>query len=166
MSEVYGNSFVTILASAAQNSDQGFLGPRNSERHITTKYCPHPDVPEVWSYISWTWSTSERSDQAYRKISQRAWAFQEYSLPPRVLEYAPMQMEWHCNQIMFEETMSSLVDYQMYDTYKQLMWILSLPNISKIGMTGCVSKYVHSATGLEAPLNPKIPTHPEFAMDP
>ncbi|KAE9370261.1 HET-domain-containing protein, partial [Stipitochalara longipes BDJ] len=121
MSEVYGNSFITILASSAQNSEQGFLASRDPERHILTKFCPHPCHPEIWTWIHWPWGTSGRSDHRDRKICHRAWAFQEYSLPPRVLEYAPTEMEWHCNQTMFEETMADPGDYAMHDTYKELM---------------------------------------------
>jgi hypothetical protein len=144
MSEVYGNSFLTILASTAEHSEQGFLGHRDPERCLCTKFCPHPKSPEAWTWIRWP-MTEEKWDHSDRKIGHRAWAFQEYSLPPRILEYAPTEMEWHCNQVEFGESMAHLDQFITHDTYKELMWILSLPNVGK------------------PPLNDQVPTHPEFA---
>jgi hypothetical protein len=129
MSEVYGNSFVTILASTAQNSDQGFLGLRDRSRYIMTKFASVPKHPEHWAWSRWPLSEG-KGDHSDRKIKHRAWAFQEYSLPPRVLEYAPAAMEWHCNQIKFEEQ-SKRFETWVHDVYKELMWILSLPDITK-----------------------------------
>jgi hypothetical protein len=146
MSEVYGNSFLTILASTSQNSEQGFIGHRDPERCLLTKFCPHPKSPEAWTWIRWP-MTEGKWDHSDRKIGHRAWAFQEYSLPPRVLEYAPTEMEWHCNQMKFEESMAHLDQFITHDTYKELMWILSLSDVST------------------PPLNDQVPTHPEFAGD-
>lgn len=146
MSEVYGNSFLTILASAGQNSESGFLGHRDPKRCIMTKFCPHPIDPELWTYIRWPMSEG-RWNHSDRKIGHRAWAFQEYSLPPRVLEYAPTEMEWHCNQTHYEESMRHLNQYITNDTYKELMWILGLQD------------------NRETLSNDGVPTHSTFADD-
>ena len=144
MSEVYGNSFLTILASTASNSEQGFLGHRDPQRCIMTKFCHHPKSPEHWTWIRWPPPEGKRT-KSDRKIRHRAWAFQEYALTPRVLEYAPTEMEWHCYEITYEESMTHLENFTMHDTYKEIMWILGLSDITR-------------------PLpNDQVPTHLGFA---
>src|ERR1700733_10472177 len=99
-----GNSFLTIYASSAINSDVGFLRARQRERYITTKLCRVPNFPNHWIWIRWppsdfVWSI----DKAMGKLWHRGWAFQELVLLPRILEYSPRMMHWRCNTQHVEE---------------------------------------------------------------
>jgi len=130
MSEVYGNSFLTIYASSAENSDTGFLRPRDPERYLMTKLCPVPKFPGHWIWIRWptsdlVWSLTE----IMGRLWHRSWAFQELVLPPRILEYSKLMMHWRCNKQHIEE-LSRTCEVRCNDGYKELMWILGLPDIS------------------------------------
>ena len=66
-------------------------------------------------------------DESAGPLWNRAWAFQELVLPPRVLEYGPTSMNFRCNTELREE--SSRFNYgSSHDGYKELMWIMSLPD--------------------------------------
>jgi hypothetical protein len=144
MSEVYGSSFLTIYASSAENSDAGFLCPRDPNRYLMTKLCPVPKFPKHWIWIRWPLSELIWSfDEANGKLWHRSWAFQELVLPPRVLEYGPQMMNWRCNRQHLEERSRSC-DGNGHDGYKELMWILGLPDINNSS-------------------SEPTPSHPEFA---
>ncbi|KAH8803456.1 heterokaryon incompatibility protein-domain-containing protein [Xylogone sp. PMI_703] len=140
MGEVYGNSFITILASTAQNSDQAFLACRDPNRYIKARLAPLPKHPGEWAWIRWPASDGVW-DQADRKINHRGWAFQEYSLSPRILEYAPTSLEWHCNEGTFNETENHRRLRGVHNNYKELMWILGLPDASTPTTTGSIPVY-------------------------
>jgi hypothetical protein len=130
MSSVYGSSFLTIYASSSPNSDTGFLQPRPQNRYLKTKLCTVPGFPDHWVWFRFpqgnlVWDMSEYNGRLW----SRAWAFQELVLPPRILEYGPRNMHFRCNAGHREET--SRIDYgNVHDGYKELLWILALPNIT------------------------------------
>jgi hypothetical protein len=131
MSEVYGSSFLTIYASSAVNSDVGFLRLREQERYIMTKLCQVPNFPGHWIWIRWSpsgfvWSI----DEGVGRLWHRDWAFQELVLSPRILEYGPRMMHWRCNKQHVEDMARSFTA-GAHGAYKELMWILSLPDIDK-----------------------------------
>ncbi|KAL5331833.1 hypothetical protein ACEPPN_001371 [Leptodophora sp. 'Broadleaf-Isolate-01'] len=145
MSEVYGNSFLTIYASAADNSDQGFLRRRDPERYLMTKLCPIPMCPEHWVWIRWPPSDLVWSfDDALGRLWDRSWAFQELVLPSRVLDYGRQMLNWRCNHQHIEES-SKTFQVGGHDGYKELMWILSLPEVNS------------------PPTSGEVPSHPTFA---
>ncbi|KAF2470809.1 HET-domain-containing protein [Lindgomyces ingoldianus] len=129
MSRVYGNSYVTIYASAAPNSDAGFLRCRPRDRRVRTKLCRVPDSLDRWIWIQWpggeqVWNLDESAGPLW----SRGWAFQELVLPPRVLEYGPHAMSLRCNTQHYEED-SRRNTGGTHDGYKELLWIMSLPDI-------------------------------------
>ncbi|PVH92004.1 HET-domain-containing protein [Periconia macrospinosa] len=129
MSRVYGSSYVTIYASAAPNSDAGFLKSRPRDRHVRTKLCRIPNSLDHWIWVQWPGSERGRDD--YELVGQlwhRSWAFQELVLPPRVLEFGPVGMGLGCNAQRYEE-ISLRNAGGTHDGYKELLWIMALPDI-------------------------------------
>ncbi|OAG01323.1 HET-domain-containing protein, partial [Paraphaeosphaeria sporulosa] len=74
MAEVYSNSYITIAASASRNDTEGCF--RSVYRIIEGK---------------WTMAGSW-------PLMQRAWAFQERLLSPRVLHLGPSELVWECQE--------------------------------------------------------------------
>ncbi|KAF2182355.1 hypothetical protein K469DRAFT_752157 [Zopfia rhizophila CBS 207.26] len=79
--------------SSAENTDAGFLRPRERRRYLGTKLCPIPNFPDHWIWVRWPasdliWST----DESLGRLWSRGWAFQELVLPSRVLEYSALQL--------------------------------------------------------------------------
>lgn len=98
MSGIYKNSFLTIAAASAFNSQVGFLGPRT--RYLSTALSTFPKVPlglKIREAIN-----HENSIQG--PLEGRAWAFQERLIPKRVLSFGSKEMRWECNSSTFTES--------------------------------------------------------------
>lgn len=103
MTEVYSNSWVTIAADAAVNSDEGFLG--NERRKINVKRFKCPGLgtqdSEVCirkkgsgfhdSFSHHFWTGPARSP-----LSSRGWVLQESVLAPRILHFTAEELTWEC----------------------------------------------------------------------
>jgi hypothetical protein len=107
---IFGNAHVTISASRASDSREGFLHPIS--RPPTDGVCfslPYacPDG-RLGSVILYHYSGNP--------IHSRAWTFQEYMLSPRILEYTSSQLKWMCREREWhqEEKEKHLIDmYQL-----------------------------------------------------
>ncbi|ORY12247.1 heterokaryon incompatibility protein-domain-containing protein [Clohesyomyces aquaticus] len=129
MSRVYGSSHVTIHGSAASNSDAGFLQCRPPNRYVRTKLCRAPGISDHWVWVQWPSSELVWDlEDSVGPLWDRAWAFQELVLPPRIVEYSPVQMNFRCNAQHCEET-SRFFGNGCHDGYKELLWILSRPDV-------------------------------------
>jgi hypothetical protein len=89
---IFGNAYVTISASRASDSREGFLHPisRPSTDDIVFSLpyaCPDGRLGSV---ILCRYSGNP--------IHSRAWTFQEYMLSPRILEYTSSQLVWMCRE--------------------------------------------------------------------
>lgn len=94
MDSTYGNSFLTIAASAAHDTNSGILNvPQLSSLDI----CALPCVDQSKSPMTLWAQYCPYDVDDLQPLAQRAWAFQEYMLSPRVLSYHKDQLAWECN---------------------------------------------------------------------
>jgi hypothetical protein len=87
MADIYSGSWVVIAALQAENSNAGFLRPRDVASYITLKtsngsrvlVCVRKDIDHdpAWSDMP--------EQLCNTQLSTRAWCFQERILAPRVL---------------------------------------------------------------------------------
>lgn len=127
MAHVYGNSYVTLSADAAENSTAGFLP--GSTRSIHTTHEVHFNdggrmdtllvrerCPVIYDLPLHDWDVSpsprqRRHRSIYLKpefrpgraprslLSSRAWAFQERVLSPRTLHFGRAEVGWECRSL-------------------------------------------------------------------
>jgi hypothetical protein len=100
MDLIFGNAAITIIASASMNSSQGILNapeppnsgtciiPLRAQRRSDDKFCTLGEA-HLQFY--------PRNVNDFEPLSSRAWAFQEYLLSPRILNYQTHQMAWECD---------------------------------------------------------------------
>ncbi len=103
MADIYGNASITIAASVAENSHAGFLRDADptfefteirGEGHGGTEFSIY--VRASRSHVGYT--DIARADRGSQNpLGQRAWAFQEYLLSPRLLQFGPTEVIWACN---------------------------------------------------------------------
>ncbi|KAI1085785.1 HET-domain-containing protein [Whalleya microplaca] len=104
MAEVYGNSYVTIAATASINSSSGLFYQHtpHSVKHIiehcgqdgqltTINVRPSLEHSSYFSNTSYGLKSSESAP-----LLERAWCFQEYLLAPRVLSFTRWEILWVC----------------------------------------------------------------------
>ncbi|KPM41471.1 hypothetical protein AK830_g5097 [Neonectria ditissima] len=98
MSSVYGNSFLTLAATAANDANQGLFCP--SDQRDPTSWLP-VRIRRDWGaqfagdfyacdYRDW-WTKLDNSP-----LNRRGWAFQERMLAPRVLHLGLEQVAFEC----------------------------------------------------------------------
>jgi heterokaryon incompatibility protein (HET) len=94
MANTYGYAYITIAASRARDTQEGFLHSRkpvhNPNQVIRLSYrCRDGQLGSVYLYkspgVGWT-----------EPIDNRAWTLQESLLSPRALEYGRLQTRWSC----------------------------------------------------------------------
>jgi hypothetical protein len=98
MSDIYKNSFLTIAAASASNSQAGFLGSRT--KHLGTALPAFPSAPlglKIREAIDHKHSVQE-------PLEARAWAFQERLIPKRILSFGSREMRWECNNSTLTES--------------------------------------------------------------
>ncbi|KAL9127217.1 MAG: hypothetical protein Q9217_003855 [Psora testacea] len=97
MCDIYKNAFLTIVASRANNVDDGFLSaclpPFKSDqpdvRYRFPYYCKDNRIGEIWLETIYGETHPE-------PLNMRGWALQEGVLSPRALIYKPSSVEWQC----------------------------------------------------------------------
>ncbi|KAI0466048.1 heterokaryon incompatibility protein-domain-containing protein [Xylaria cf. heliscus] len=98
MGDVYLNSYLTIAATRASNSEAGFLGPRSFTRTVKL---PHT-IPGVHDpFTARIYACQRRSfsnDVDDGPLNRRAWVLQERVLSPRTLHFTEHQVYWECWQ--------------------------------------------------------------------
>ena len=105
MGDIFKNSVLTISATTAKNSTEGFLHPRiprfkpiESIHTSTNQLFNRKVVFRPW-LKSWA-SSVEGPDSP---LSSRGWILQERLLPPRTLHFGHEQMFWECRSALCPE---------------------------------------------------------------
>ncbi|KAF4465010.1 GTP-binding [Fusarium albosuccineum] len=99
MGLVYENSLVTILANRAHDAAEGFLGNREP---IDARLVPSFQIPCQMSSGARSHVTlidKSLEVQYADPLIDRAWAFQEFVLPPRLLCYSKLGSEFFCPEL-------------------------------------------------------------------
>ncbi|KAI1099794.1 HET-domain-containing protein [Jackrogersella minutella] len=104
MADVYGNSYVTISATASVNSGGGLfyrhdpLDARHTvERHGENEKATIVHVRPALEHTSYFASSPYGLEPTVQApLLERSWCFQEYLLAPRVLSFTQWEMLWVC----------------------------------------------------------------------
>jgi hypothetical protein len=103
MGDVYSNSWITIAADAAANSDEGFLSNDRQKIKVKRFHCPGlgtqdsevcirkkgSGFQDSFSHHFWT-------GPARSPLSSRGWVLQESVLAPRILHFTAEELTWEC----------------------------------------------------------------------
>jgi hypothetical protein len=93
MDDIYGNAALTIAASAAKDTSEGILrGPWHGAHAPCAVPCRLLDGRVGRTLLQYYPIDGEEE----QPLKNRAWAFQESLLSPRVLSYQTKQLVWRC----------------------------------------------------------------------
>ncbi|KAF7554401.1 hypothetical protein G7046_g6824 [Stylonectria norvegica] len=101
MLDVYGNAYLTIAATRAENSLKGFLGSRSRPASTTIPFRASGISSEVSAFVlplGYTARPSSVIEMVDAPLSKRAWALQERYLSPRTLHFTDSQTYLECDQ--------------------------------------------------------------------
>lgn len=99
MGDIYKNSTITIAATNAERSSDGFLRDRQPEARCALKFAAGEEVSViVRPSIEWY-----SSPEIVGPLMQRAWVLQERLLPVRTLHFGGQQMMWECQTEVLAE---------------------------------------------------------------
>ena len=102
MANIYRHAAVTIIAAAAQDSNQGFLHKREETLVAGIFTLPISLPDQKLGRVN----LCRDEDQIYRyppePISKRAWTLQESILSPRCLIFATQQVFWKCTKVIWK----------------------------------------------------------------
>ena len=92
MGDVYAKAFLTISATNASHAYEGFLHNQSQQGKIVEVpyLCPDGTIGAMCLRPKW-WYRLKREP-----LNQRAWAFQERLLSPRLLDYTSLHIVWQC----------------------------------------------------------------------
>lgn len=105
MGDIFKNSLLTISATTAKNSTEGFLHPRTPRfkpiqvEHISN----NPLFTRRILFRPWLKSWASNIDGPDSPLSSRGWILQERLLPPRTLHFGHEQMFWECRSALCPE---------------------------------------------------------------
>ena len=111
MDKVYTNAYLTIVATSAKTSDDGFLRREPflvpplrmsySNEGDVSGQCDDYYIAYMPAASQWDWE-----NQVYSSPwSQRAWTFQEHLLSRRVLHFTSAKVFWECRTVQTSEEM-------------------------------------------------------------
>lgn len=100
MCDIYGNAYLTMAATRARNSYEGFLGPRSEPTIIIIPLRAKGISGMVAACLLPYKLVAEPArvmDMEDAPLSKRAWVIQERYLSPRTLHFADSQTYFECN---------------------------------------------------------------------
>tara|TARA_R110002003_G_scaffold572_10_gene20540 strand:- start:2268 stop:2927 length:660 start_codon:yes stop_codon:yes gene_type:complete len=102
MESVFSQAYCTIAATAAINSNSGFL-----ERDISTEFVYVQDASGKQFYISTDIDDFDK-DVGEAKLNTRAWVMQEGVLARRTIHFSANQTYWECGKGVYCENLTKL----------------------------------------------------------
>lgn len=112
MQHIYAQSTITIVASRADSSTDGFLHPRlepsgrNEELGATCRLAYRSKKGEVGSVIL---HLRKHEGPLREPLHERGWTYQEFLLPPRIIDYGRMQTTYHCRECESRSTDGGII---------------------------------------------------------
>lgn len=104
MSSIYTNAYLTISASRARESAEGFFGSRPLQAYVEIEYtAPGPDSVQGQA-LAFSLPLREEGvpvdyvSMPSEPLSDRAWGLQERVLSHRMLHYGTLQMFFECSE--------------------------------------------------------------------
>ena len=102
MQDVFHQAYCTIAATAAEDAQAGFLGPRPTSRSVAVQTSQGAPVYFCESVDDF------RSDVERACLNQRGWVLQERALSRRTIHFGINQTYWECGRGIFCETLARL----------------------------------------------------------
>lgn len=116
MGAVYGNSFVTIAASAARDGDEGCLHSRKQSSHrlfVKTRFWKKSQLVD---HIVEVFSPDMVSDSISKcALARRGWVLQERLLSSRILYFTKSQLVFESNNKISCETFPNGIHYEAFE---------------------------------------------------
>ncbi|KAF5578859.1 heterokaryon incompatibility protein [Fusarium pseudocircinatum] len=106
MAKVYGNSTVTIAASRATNSFEGFLGKRTQQDYIAAPFRHGQVSGEILIFplhVRNVGDTSRYARLEDEPLTKRGWVLQERYLSPRTIHFDSSQVCFECKRTFMTE---------------------------------------------------------------
>lgn len=98
MASVYSGARLTIAASSAHNDTEGCFKVSDIQTHKISIQAPDGSMTDVYARRELPhFGRTARSLQHWL-LMQRAWAYQERLLSPRVLHFGPHEVVWECRE--------------------------------------------------------------------
>jgi hypothetical protein len=101
MADIYGKATITIAATSAPNCHIGFLPKLDRERFFRIQLETSTKTWNIYTRPSHDHDRFGFGKESYDStvpLRSRAWAFQEYLLSPRSLQFGPTEMVWECRE--------------------------------------------------------------------
>lgn len=109
MADIYSNAYLTIAASRASSSAEGFLGDRMIRDMKAVQFRDEGgDFQLYFHSVDINFSpgapeTASLEPLSGEPLTKRAWCLQERVLPIRTLHYGTQQMHWECGEMSISE---------------------------------------------------------------
>jgi hypothetical protein len=108
MGSIYGNSYLTIAATASNNSSEGLFRCHKSSLYrsrnligVTPAVLVRRPLPHtLFERLDYQFAETSTSHEAFLSeapLLTRAWTLQEHFLPPRVIQFTENEIIWECN---------------------------------------------------------------------
>ncbi|KAF1984875.1 HET-domain-containing protein [Aulographum hederae CBS 113979] len=98
MPGIYKGAHVTVVAGSAQAYTEGFLERRTKEARFTYFHFPYRCTGGELGSVYW--GDDYDPYDSYEPLHDRAWALQESTLSPRLLEFSRKCMSWSCFRLL------------------------------------------------------------------
>ncbi|KAF3805938.1 Cyclin-dependent kinase 8 [Colletotrichum gloeosporioides] len=105
MEHVFSSASITIAASSAKSSSEGFLNSRGKQLPFLTIQTPSGRTVFIRKSID-----NFRRDVEGSVLNQRGWVLQERALARRTIHFTSTQVYWECGRGIHCETMMKLVN--------------------------------------------------------
>ncbi|OCL02039.1 HET-domain-containing protein, partial [Glonium stellatum] len=102
MGDVYRNAYLTIAATSASSGDIPFLTSR-PDRYFKRLPFRFGDKRRPSTMIEVREIPDLDKDNNIGPLDRRAWAFQEYQLSTRILQYTEFELVWECREATYCE---------------------------------------------------------------
>jgi hypothetical protein len=107
MEDVFRSAYVTLSATCATGSDDGFIRPnRKLRNHCPLSYAHRPGSLDM-IYLCDPIDDFERHVEQ-SALSKRGWVFQERALSRRIIHFTEVQVYWECGTGIRCETLTRL----------------------------------------------------------
>jgi hypothetical protein len=105
MEQVYSCAYVTIAASCASGTEDGFLKPRPARESV------HMKRSDGSSFFLCDAIDDFSSDVDQGELNKRGWVLQERALSRRTIYFAEKQTYWECGEGVRCETLTKMKKY-------------------------------------------------------
>jgi hypothetical protein len=145
MAQTYTDAYVTIVASASMNADDGFLEQPESGESCQT--LPFRVSPNQFGSVGVRISLTVDRQQP---IDERAWTLQEHLLARRLLLYTSRTLQWRCATVTQNLGSSLHVEWTRIQKMKLLSQLSGSPKKAYDEWSRLVELYCHRVASVKS----------------